>query len=376
MSETSLDAWGAKKGNDVDDSHVTETDLTSLQHADDGQGGHSGFGGDHEHHRGDEFAGADIDAEAQAEADAHAAKKKKDLRTLMIAGGAVGVLVLGLVAVKVTRGGGEQYAQIEQAPATQAQPQLAQQTPDQGQVIAQVGPQAQQAAAVIDASGSQAAPAPASGVAGLDFGLQSSSQASAPAAHPALMPSAAVVAQPAPIQGGLAPAVQQSATGKAQVGPSAAEMEALRTEMNGLRNALEDRSREVAKLREDLSSLKQRVTAAPAAPKQVAVAKADAPKPAKVEVARQESVKAVITEKAVVETPVAAKATPAAVAGAKGKARSDYRMYAYADERFWIKGDDGEPFLVGMNSPLPDGTRVTALNKDAGTVSTTAGEIK
>ncbi|MFK4705809.1 hypothetical protein ABIC83_002648 [Roseateles asaccharophilus] len=370
MSETSLDRWGASKA-PGDDSPVLEGDLVGHQAGDDEHGAHSGFGGDEEHHRGSEFAGGDVDAEEHAAADALAAKKKKDMRTLAIAGGVAAVLVVGLVAVKLTRGG-DQYAQMEQ-PQPQAAQQQQQQQPDQSQVIAQVGPQAQQQAAVIDASGAQAAAQQASAVAGLDFGLQSAPPASAPVVATTPQPAQIQAPGPAPVtsQVNLAPVVQPVAA-KAPAGPSAADVEALRVEMSGLRNALEERNRDVSKLSQELAALKDKIRTAPA-PKQAVAVKVEPPKPAKVEVARQESGKAIITEKAVVETPAVAKAAPPA---AKGKVRSDYRMYAYSDERFWIKGDDGEPFLVGLNSPLPDGSRVIALNKDAGTVSTSAGEIK
>jgi hypothetical protein len=59
-----------------------------------------------------------------------------------------------------------------------------------------------------------------------------------------------------------------------------------------------------------------------------------------------------------------------------GKVRSDFTIYAISNGRAWVHwNSDNENHMVGPNSVLPDGSRVTQLDDTKGVVFTTNGEI-
>ncbi|MEJ6002666.1 hypothetical protein [Paucibacter soli] len=363
---TALDKWGSRGKSEVENgpgNEVLETELRGSRTDHRAQDQNDSILPEPE---GDEGILAEDAAAAQEQAATRALKQKQGMRVIYGAVGFGGLVIAGLIAMKVLR-----PAQIQADQLAQTSPQG--QT-DQAQVIAQVGPQpSMQAKPIIDGA---SIAAPASAPAALDFGLQAPApQSSAPAltrVEPASksnqQEAVNLHAQP---QAQL-PVTQPPAKPSQDV--ASAELDKVRFELSALKSSLAERSREYDALRGELASLRDKVALrpqAPVTPKQVTPkVEASKPAPAKVEVK-------VAAEKAAEPTALAAPVTQApALAKSKVKVRSDYAIYAFVDQRFWIKGADGEPFAIGSDSPLPDGTRVTGLDKDKAIVYTSTGEIR
>lgn len=401
---TALDSWGANREN-----------------ADAGEDGHDvnehDIRGDHEP---DDSA---VDAELAHEADAdtgqvtqvdddaerHAAKKKKDMKMLMVAGGVAGALVIGVVGlgvVKALSNSGQQNVvqQEQQSPVVQpaqgGRQDVIVERQDGSPVVAQVGGQ-------LGAPAAAAPPAPDFGLQGANTQGNQAPQMSAVDLPPAATPvvpaaphmTAAVAAPLAPPV--MAPTATASPSGAAPAAPVAAltpktsaaapavdaaevsslrgELDSLRSELGSKAKALEDVQRELAELRKmQARAVVNRPATAPVRP--VVVAKASAPKfaPIKKPIAEPAKVAPAPEASPIKETVVAQVAVPSpvAVAAAKGKVRSDFRIYAIADGRVWVMGQDNEAIQIGARSPLADGSRVTGIDADKHVVYTTAGEIR
>jgi hypothetical protein len=391
---TALESWGASKAStdaaDDGEHAVAEHDITGaegaeLEHEHDEGAGDEALAGE----GGDQV----VDADAEAEAARLAAKKKKDMRTFMIAGIAAGVLIVGFIGFSVVKGRAARQ-QAQQEMAQQEQPQQGQ--GDAGQVIAPVAQRQEAPGAIINehADGTPVSPsaavAPVAAPPAPDFGLQAQAPAasapvSAVAVAPVLppAPASAAIAAPVvpavpaglPLRASAAAALAPTPKAVAAQAPAPAELDKLRAELATLRSDLEEKTRALDGVRTELEGLK----------------KAQAPRPAPVKVAAPK----VVAKKVVVEAkpaapvagvtetvvaapaPVAAVAAPALTAAAKAKSvRTDYRIYAVVDGRVYVMGPDNETVQIAPRSPLADGSRVTSIDTEKNVVYTSAGEIR
>lgn len=365
-------------------------------------------------HTGDQLSGADdadvmhddaVDANESAEDSALAAKKATDKKIFILAGSAaalIGVVTVGLSVF----GGGTRVARAPSAIPTTRPAPIAQAV-ESSQVIAPMAP-ATTAAAPLDFG----LPQPTSIAAPTqDFAAPQASPGSSetPAAVPALAaptpvtaaPAAAVPAQLADAGPG-APAVPatQSSPAPANSSPigapssaeSAAELDVARKEIERLQKlvganekdieALRADVRELEALRKDVKALRLRVAKAekprPApSPRPAAQKKSDEPRRT---AAKFEGITEYKEPYAPVKSPVLSqtKATPSAPPAFEkgGKVRADFTVYAISNGRAWVhwKGD-GENHMVGLNSVLPDNSRVTKIDDVNGIVFSTTGEI-
>jgi hypothetical protein len=89
----------------------------------------------------------------------------------------------------------------------------------------------------------------------------------------------------------------------------------------------------------------------------------------------------VTTEKAEVNSPLVVRETkptpsfpPATTQG--GRVRNEFTVYAISNGRAWITwAKDGMNYTVGVNSELPDSSRVSRIDDSTGVVYTSGGEI-
>lgn len=368
---TAIEAWGSAQGDATGDQPVHEDDIT---------------GGEPDAY-GDEPVAVDHDAGLESTLDEEAAlKKKKGMRTIMIGAGASAVLLVGMVGFAFMKGGTTVQPQ-EIAPGVQAATPA--QSPAPGLAAPVSGAASGAEAMATERADGSPVPAPPVALAP-DFGLQAVPGAAAAPVVPvapvvASAPVAAAVAtmttaafQPPaptvslevpatlgaePVKHGLSPAVGRGAD--KQDAQATAELERLRNDLATARAELGKRDESIQHMQGEMTKLIAKLEARPAAqprvlrPQTVAAGKAAA-KP--------------------VEAPAPqAEVAPAQVAApvvAKGKVRSDFRIYAAVDGRVWVMGPDGEPTQIGARSPLSDGTRVTSIDTEKNVVYTTAGEIR
>ena len=387
---TALEDWGnQQRTDDVNHEAVVDEDeivgaQVDVEHVTNDEGNASAA-----------YDTADDDV-AAADAEALAKKKKQGTQVILAAGGLCVALVIGIVGVGITKRNAAQ--QVE----------AAQQTPEQhpmGQPadleVAPVGVAASatvptiimehaDGSSAIGGAGGQAPGTPPTP----DFGLQTGVGAPVPGVGPSasaqVMPVPAPVVQtPAPVAQAPAPApatatalaagaqkpqqaLAQSAAPKTDA--AAGEYDKLRADVAALRAELAEKASTLDSLRGEVSGLRAQLSTKPAVTKPAAakpaVAKA-ATKPA-LEVSKPAAAPAVV----VVTEKVQPNNTPPAAAPVKGKVRSDFRIYAAVDGRFWVVGPDNEPVQVGVRSPLSDGSRVTSIDTEKNIIFTTAGEIR
>lgn len=331
-------------------------------------------------------ADADVGDGAAADAEVLAKKKKQGTQIIMAAGGLCVALVIGVVGVGIMKRGADQQVQHVE---------VAQQAPEQypaGQSsdlqVAPVGaPASATAPAIImeraegslaiAAAGGQAPAAPPTP----DFGLQTAVGALAPVVSTSASTQAVVAATPVaqapapvPVQSAGGQKAQQALalTGALKNDVAAGELDKLRADVAALRADLAEKTSTVDSLRGEIGGLRAQLSSRPAAPKP-AVAKV-APRLAP-EVSKPAGTPAVVVVTETVQPNNSPSAAPAA-APAKGKVRSDFRIYAAVDGRFWVVGPDNEPVQVGVRSPLSDGTRVTSIDVEKNVIFTTTGEIR
>jgi hypothetical protein len=392
---TALEDWGNQQRADGADhadheAVVDETDITGTTEGDEHLQPEAELDPEH---------AGEVADDAAADAEALAKKKKQGTQVIMAAAGLCVALVVGAVGMGVMKRNAAQQAQqaeVQQAP----EQQQAAQGPDLQ--VAPVGGAASGAAPAIiveHADGSPAAAAVGANALATpptpDFGLQSgvgapASVGGASVPTPAPMAAAPVIqapiqppaASPAPIS--LSQKAQPAAVPTPAVAPkvdvAAGELDKLRADVAALRADLAEKTSTVDSLRGEVSSLRAQMSSKPAAPKptpkpaQKTVLAKVAPKPA-AESPKPPATPAVVV---VTETVQPNNNPPAATAAAstKGKVRSDFRIYAAVDGRFWVVGPDNEPVQVGVRSPLSDGSRVTSVDAEKNVVFTTAGEIR
>lgn len=393
---TALEQWGSAQGSATgaaDDTHtdtVHEGDITG-----DGLEGAEHL--EHEPHA--EVDDAAVGAADDADAAALAAKKAKDVKTLKLVGAVAAAVVVGVGVMKARSNA--QQVEIAQAQA-QAQP-----APDNSALA----PTPAAASAVAQPVITERADTPPTAQVGTppspDFGLQAGAapQPALVAAPPVQTAVLQPVAQaPAPVQPAASTAAdlavatranaQQApvladagkgvksapATKQADVGGggTAPEVQKLRDDVASLRAAMADKDGAIAQLRSELDGLKESVASRSAAAQPRPAAHRQVAKPpAKTAVVAAPAAKASAPVSGITETVVSspASATIAQPVPAKGKVRTDYRVYAMTDGRVWVVGRSNEPFQISLRAPLPDGSRVTSIDADKYVVLTTAGEI-
>lgn len=386
---TAMDEWAAARHGDGEQDEAREHDIhegdivgTTLE-----PGAFEGVDATN-----DDAAGVDADAQALA------AKKAKDKKMMMIAGGVLATLAIGVGGLKLMSGGApsQQIAVQEQAPMPA--PVAATPAVPQEQVLA-----------------AQPMGAPASAAAPVDFGMQppqmapvlDAPMAPASAAQPPMASTAPMPMQPpvAPITvaptsqvlppvGAPSPSIGKQPSPATTPASNEAEMQELRAMVKANTAAIEELAKRLdAQAATQAAAVKQ-VAARPAiapvtAVKPAPVAKQAAlPKPA-----AADKPFVGITEKKADGKPVAdvekyapipatnlsePKATPSAPAPVAkgGRVRGDFTVYAISNGRAWVHwSGDGENHMVGPNSVLPDNSRVTSIDDVKGVVMTTGGEV-
>lgn len=394
---TAMDQWAAdQEGAGLDEgahrADVREDDITgSSSHADSTL---------------EEVGDTAVTDEVSPEDAALQAKRAKDKKIMMIAGGVLGAVAIAFGASMFIGSGQPQQV---------AQP--AQQVPMDPNAVAAAAAQAsqQQGAGPVVA----AAPAESGVAAPVDFGLQmpqtSSAQmapvvaaapqfpqpgalATAPAAPAVPAPN---VAQPpvptSPVGIGAAHAATlpstigtaPAAAWQAPAQPTQAgkadqtEIDRLRGELAAVRSEFE---LTVASLRKDLAVVRTSQASRTAAPRAVApvrVSKAKAEKPFDGITEKAEPIKPAaanpdryvpVAPTIMTETKATPSAPPAVAKG--GKVRGDFTVYAISNGRAWVHWTgDGENHMVSQNSVLPDNSRITSIDDVKGVVFSSAGEI-
>lgn len=388
---TALESWGAARnaGGLEDAEHpVDERDII---------GGESGEheGAEDEMPSAESVEEMESDAPVDAEAARHAAKKKKDLRTLMVAGVATGVLVVGFVGFTAMKGRAAQQDGPPQIPLQEAPSQANQPVNGEAPLAASTMRADAPGAIITENADGSASDALATSSPVPDFGLQAGTVAPMVSVPTAVAPAPAVPVTAAPTANATATAQMAAASsatlssGSPQlvrgavvaVAPSqpvtlasatpagAAELEKLRSEVASLRGELSVKTRALDTATAEIESMKRAQTSRPA-PVRVAVARQAAV--VKPDAAPKTTPFNGITETVAVVPPAAA--VPA-VAKAKSL-RSDYRVYAVVDGRVWVMGTDGETAQVAARTPLADGSRVTNVDTEKNIVYTTTGEIR
>lgn len=368
---TAIEAWGSAQGDATGDQPVLEDEIV---------------GGEGEAY-GEEPMPAEQDAGLESTLDEDAARKKKGMQTIMIAAGVSVVLLVGVVGFGVMKSRANAAPQLEIAPGVQAAVQAPAQNVATPMAGAASGAEAM-ATERLDGSPVPTIPAPQ----GPDFGLQASPGvadapvvATAPAHTPAapvlapmptngmpkVAPAPALEVAPAtpatPDLGKRAPMTAAAPINELKPDPQmVAELERLRSDLASARSEISKRDESIQRMQGEMSKALAKLEARPAP---VRVQRVQAAPVVKVAPAKPAEVAAPAAE-------VVSAAQVAAPVAAKGKVRTDFRIYAAVDGRVWVMGPDGEPTQIGSRSPLSDGTRVTGIDTEKNVVFTTAGEIR
>lgn len=379
---TALEDWGNQQRTDGADNagheHVVdEIEITGAHERD-----------ERATHEDDDATAADdaVDDRTAADAEVLAKKKKQGTQIIMAAGGLCVALVIGVVGVGIMKRNADQQVQHVEVAQHAPEQYPAGQSSDLQVAPVGVSASATAPAIIMERAEGSAAIAPAGGQAQVapptpDFGLQTAVGAPAPVVSTA--PSTPVIVAPTAVGQAPAPVPVQSAgsqktqqalalTGAPKTDVAAGELDKLRADVAALRADLAEKTTTVDSVRGEISGLRAQLSSRPAAPKP-AVAKV-APKLAP-EVSKPAATPAVVVVTETVQPNNSPSATPAA-ATAKGKVRSDFRIYAAVDGRFWVVGPDNEPVQVAVRSPLSDGTRVTSIDVEKNVIFTTTGEIR
>lgn len=392
---SAIETWAkgpADGAHDGDDQAVHEQEIVGGDHVDDGEVLEHDDGS-----AGDEMA-SDAARGEDAEAARLAAKKKKDMRTLMMAGVGALVLVVFVLGYGMLKARSNQQAlAAQEATEQQQQPQqqLAQPAPGAQPGVIVERPDGTPVVAAVGSAGVPPTPA--------DFGLATAPVVPTPSAPvvaaaplPMQAPVVAPVIQASPMVSaasaatlpspviGAAPAVAQAPV-RAGASVDSGEVSKLRDELASLRTELGEKAKALDDVRSELSELRKAQVERAAAPKP-AVVRAAPVKPAQPKFvaakkplaapAAPASAPAAVTASPIKETVVALPATPVKPADLTKKVRQDYRVYAVVDGRVWVMGPDGEATQIARTSPLADGSKVTNIDVDKQVVYTTAGEIR
>lgn len=331
----------------------------------------------------DEVAGAGA-GDAAPQDDALAAKKAKDMKIMKFAGGVLLVMGLGvggLMAVGGQRGN------------TQAQQQSA---PEQGQVLAQAPAPVLQVAQPVELStppavvAQQLAPVAPVAPAALELSpapvaVAQASVGVAPAqsALPlAAVTPAALLVQP--VQAAAAAVVAESESKAAAA--MRTDIEALRAEVQAVRSESAGKDKLIADLRKQVAPARNvqhvAVAVVKKVPAEVIITEPRASREATLVAAKASVSKVIADQKSVVivdpqvvaETRQTMVSPPASAKG--GKVRSEFTVYAVSNGRAWLTwGKDGMNYTVGVNSELPDYSKVTSIDDVRGIVFTSAGEV-
>lgn len=369
MSTTALEDWGhqnrGSRASPGDDSHVDESAISGV-----GAEDFLDRPVDDEIGPVDEVQGDSDDAEL-------AEKRKKDKKLFMAAGGVAGAIVLAVLGMAVLKPSQsqQQVAEVQQsAPPSQDRQASVLATPQVGAPVVaplHLGLEAASAAPVESPQASDGSVGLPVGATGVESGVPVAQQLTIASATSAPQPMQAHTSSPHVPQDGPGVPLHQSQrlgmTGQSgNPGVETAEIQKLRDEVAQLKAMVQAKASE---------SKPASAPARPREPKRVVEPKrsalvaqsSDGSSPAVV----------VITER----IGSAAGPTPSAVPSGstpslKSKVRTDFRIYAAVDGRFWIVGPDGEPVQIGAASPLSDGSRITSIDTDKNVVHTTAGEIR
>lgn len=322
---------------------------------------------------------------ADAEAAAHAAKKAKDMKFLMLSGAVVALIAAGVVGVKY-------FGSADVAP--EASP-----TMYQGQAPAGLAPMAPVAAVVpFEPTVPTAQTAPTTGTLTATTATSTTSPVAAPApmGQPGMDPTQGVGSVPAPQ---LTPSPDStpsqptpiSATPTFTTGPSVAST-SQNDEATQLQSVIVSKDQEIARLRRELAANKRPVVKAKA-PREVVKAKASPDEEfvipsmttktgvaSKPEVDKRPAIRVDSTGAKVVDPLVVSDTKQTAVESQpitkKGRVRNEFTVYAISNGRAWVTwANDGLNYTVGVNSQLPDSSRVTSIDDVTGVVHTNGGEI-
>lgn len=381
---TALDDWGNQQHGREGNAH----DETELPHeADDADADSLGDGSsssDAEHTE---------SAESSARADEALAKKRKQgTQIIMAAGGLCLALVVGVVGFAFMKKGqpAQQPEVAEQsAPSTDAA-QPGTQPGSETFSVAVATPVQPPAPLVLDeaAEGTQAAALPGetqAALAGPRAGGEPGAGAVPAGAEVSTSASGPTASRLAALS---APAIAGATPTAAKADEQAAITAALRGELVSMRAELSEKAQALDALRREVSSLQAQVAAKPSTPRSAAATAA--PKAPVRQVAsstpplyemKKSSVPAspavvLVTEAVVPNTNMTPAVGSMQAVSMKGKVRSDFRIYAAVDGRFWVVGPDNEPVQIGARSPLSDGSRVTSIDAEKNIIYTTAGEIR
>lgn len=340
-----------------------------------------------------ESAAGDAGAEAgevTAQDDEAALKKKKREKLMFMgAAAAVAVTVVGfklmsaLGSVAPAEDAQMAQAQVAEAPATGAQavaplPPLAPQMP-----AAQQMPQfVPQSPAVAQMPVAPMAPVQATQVAPIAPVVPGSPVGGQPAAEEYAAPAALMQTM---MEGMKAAEPAQMKVDAAAAAVLREELDAVRADVASLRTLLASRDASIEDMRRQLSRAsrapKPTTQAAPKTPAAAASEKQSSPsavaastKP-DVKAAKAPEEKLVVVDPQVVE---AIRQTPASPApqGKGGKVRGDFSVYAVSNGRAWLTwSKDGQQYMVGVASQLPDYSKVTRIDDETGVIFTSGGEV-
>lgn len=359
---TAIDDWSKRQGGDeahdeIDHDEVLESDVASDETDESGQG----------------------QAEAVApHDDALALKKAKDMKIMKIAGGVLLVMGLGVGGLMAMGHAAPQGQQLQAQPAAELAPVVAQ--------VAQV--QAAPVAQAIEVTAPVAVVAPVAPIAteapaplGAAPSLASAAPSPAPiAAPPVAVASVSPVAQPVQMAAVAVPSVDSEAAKAAS--SMRADIDSLRSQMEAIRAESAGKDKVIAELRKQPAPIKhvahpvvkkqtETIITEMRAPHDVTVATAKA---AVAKVISEQKPVVIVDPQVVAETRQTMVSPPASAKG--GKVRNEFTVYAVSNGRAWLTwGKDGMNYTVGVNSELPDYSKVTSIDDVRGIVFTSAGEV-